>query len=158
MPSLIWLGVLAGAALLVSGCTEQGPTRPTSTTVAPADQCPSMAERVELGRPGQSGPPAEFTTSGANLYVSARGFLHGGPLDPRISITMVSVGPADKPPTWDQQRNLITNLQEQVEVREGQLSLLRLPAGRYWLWTSNTVSITLESCQAGNISAVRPVP
>lgn len=157
-PAPIWLGVVACLALVATACggTARGGERATTAAAAPA--CAEVADIVELGRPGRSGPPAQFTTSGAELFVTASGFLHGGPLDPEVGITMVSVGPADEPPTWDPQRNTITNVQEQAQVREGQVTPLRLQAGRYWLWTSNTVTITLQSCQVATFTSVQPVP
>lgn len=149
---------LAGVLILASGCAGSTVSGSGGSTSTQPPACAVGADVAELGRPGQSGPPALFTTSGADLYVSASGFLHGGPLDPPTGVTLVSFGPGDKLPTFDRQRNVVTNVETEVTVREGEQALVRLPAGRHWLWSSNTVSIKIGACQPGTISDPHPIP
>lgn len=110
---------------------------------------------------GQSSPPdrlATFRTDGNPIYISVSGFLHDQGFDPKIGSTAIYLGPATELPTYDAQRNIVTNLQTQVTAREGSNVRVDLPAGDYWLWSSNHVSITLESCIKDGITNVTPAP
>lgn len=160
MASVALLGVMVVAAVAcgdsgggLSPSTDPG-SSPTSA-VSPTP-CASMAVVADLGRPGEGGPPAEFTSSGADIYVSAEfqdsGFFNyaGG--------TRISVGRVDRPPAVDRQQGIVTNVVEQITVEEGNLQLLRLPAGRYWALSSSTVPVTIQSCEEGSISDVRRIP
>ncbi|MFP5377185.1 MAG: hypothetical protein ACLGIO_10470 [Acidimicrobiia bacterium] len=133
--------------------TDRVPSPEPAASLAP---CASPAVVADLGRPGEGGPPAEFTSSGGDIHVSAQ-FQDSGSFDYPGS-TRVSVGPVDRPPAVDRQRGLVANVVEQVTVHEGEAALLRLPAGRYWLLSSNTIPVTLRSCEAGAITDVHRVP
>lgn len=161
MASFALLGVLAVAAV---GCADSdggssaSSTDPgsSSTSVVSATPCASMAVVADLGRPGEGGPPAEFMSSGAAIYVSAE-FQDSGFFNYAGS-TRTSIGHIDRPPAVDRQRGIVTNVVEEITVEEGDLHLLRLPAGRYGVLSSNTVPVTIQSCEEGAISDVRRIP
>lgn len=161
MASVALLGVLA---VVTVGCgdsdggssaSSSDPGSNPTSAVSPTP-CASMAVVADLGRPGEGGPPAEFTSSGADIYVTAE-FQDSGFFNYAGS-TRISVGPADRPPMVDRQRGIVTNVVEEITVEEGKEGLLRLPAGRYWVLSSNTVPVTIQSCEAGAIADVRRIP
>jgi hypothetical protein len=92
------------------------------------------------------------------MYVSVSGFEHGGPFDPKVGSTMIYLGRAAQPPRYAPQRNKVTNVSRETEVKEGERKQVKLPAGRYWLWSSNTVFVRVEVCNPGGISEVTPSP
>src|SRR5262249_25152303 len=131
-----------------------GPSTPGVPT-AGAPSC-EAAQSISLGRPGVSRLPAlaTFRTSGADVFVSASGFPHGGAFDPKVGSTLVYVGLADSPPSYDAQRDVVSHATTTVQVTENQHALLRLPTGRYWLLSSNTVRISLSACQKETVTDV----
>ena len=72
-----------------------------------------LPSRGDLGRPSEGGPTAEFTTDGSTFYITATGFDHGGYFDPKRGITAIYIGPARTPPTWNPQRDIVTNTTKQ---------------------------------------------
>lgn len=118
--------------LLLPGC-DSGGEQPQTATSAPATvpPCGDGHAHVELGNPKWGGPTAEFTTTGGPLYVTARRFEHGGPVDPAVGATLMFVGPVDRPPTFDEQRTAVTNASTELTVREKQFAAFEPSAGRY---------------------------
>jgi hypothetical protein len=148
------LKVLATVVVIVTGCTP--PTRSSITTSTVP--CGGKSEiRVELGRSLEGNTPATFTTNGTVLRIVATAFTHGGLFDPKKGITQVSIGPKDRPPTHDPQRNIITNVTKQIDVRELEPETLQLDAGSYWLWSSTAGAITITSCDTA-LTDVTPSP
>jgi hypothetical protein len=94
---------------------------------------------------------AEFTTIGGTLFVTAYGFSHGGILDPEVAGTAIYFGLADQPPTWDRQTNP-SNLQAEIFVVEDDFTKVDLPAGRYWVLTSNGANVAIVSCEEDGVS------
>jgi len=91
------------------------------------------------------------------VVFSATGFLHDGPLDPPHGVTIVSLGDAAHPPSYDARRARVTNAVHQVMVKEGEGSAVTLAAGSYWVWSSNTVTINAAPCAPTTLTDVRPV-
>lgn len=145
-------------ALVLSGCspTAGGSGQPTSTSGATVP-CGDGVSRVELGSPYLGGPTAEFSAKAGTLYITARRFEHGGPFDPAKGSSAIYVGPADRQPTWDQQRNIVSNFTAQVHVEENDFSPVELAAGRYWLWSSNGGDVVVVSCAEGGVSDTKNV-
>jgi hypothetical protein len=129
-------------------------TMTSSSTTLPCDGAPVSV--AELGSPYRTGPTAEFTTTGGVLFVTARRFEHGGVFDPERGVTAIYIGPAAKPPTWDQERNVVSNVSKTITVQEKEYSQLNLPPGRYWLWTSTGGDIQVSSCQSGGVTDPLP--
>jgi hypothetical protein len=119
--------------------------------------CGDGVTRVELGSPYLGGPTAEFSAKGGVLFLTARRFQHGGPFDAANGSTAIYMGPADHPPEWDQQRNLVSNTTLQVHVEEREFTHFELPAGRYWLWSSNGGDVVVVSCTEGGLSSAKRV-
>jgi len=111
---------------------------------------------IELGWPHVGGAVAEFTTNGSEIYITARRFQHSGVLDPKKWIVDVYVGKINKLPTWDQQRDIITNATSKITFDEGFYGKLKLEAGRYWLWTGGD-DILVISCDPNGLSDPKPV-
>ncbi|MGI9079224.1 MAG: hypothetical protein ACR2GF_00100 [Acidimicrobiales bacterium] len=150
-----------GLALLVmAACATAGvPAASPTTTEAPTSPpCGDGASRVELGHPAPGGPTARFTTQGGPLYVAAGGFEHGGYFDPAPGNgrTVAYVGRDEQPPTYDEQRNIVTNKLVELPVRENRFTNFDLPPGRYWLWTSG-VDVLVVSCSEGALTDPVPV-
>ena len=114
-------------------------------------------ETIELGSPYLTNPTAEFTTVGGLIYFAARRFEYGGIFGSSRASTAIYTGLSDNPPSWDSQRNIVSNVYQQISVLEKDYGQLDLPAGRYWLWSSAGGDIVLYSCQAGVLSEPKPV-
>ena len=114
-------------------------------------------ETIELGSPYLTNPTAEFTTTGGFIYVVARRFEHAGIFGSLRGSTAIYTGLANNPPSWDSQKNIVSNIYQQISVLEKDYGRLDLPAGRYWLWSSSGGDIVLYSCQEGILSDPKPV-
>jgi len=120
--------------------------------------CVPAAVSIPIGQSNPPERPATFRTDGAPIYLSANGFLHDQAFDPKVGLTAIYFGAATELPTYDAQRNIVTNLRKEVTVREGSHLRVDLPRGDYWLWSSKGVFITLESCSKNGITDVTPAP
>lgn len=98
------------------------------------------------------GEPALFTSDGSELVFAADGFSHGGVLDPKVGSTAVYVGNPDRMPVFSQGSGHVTNVTHEFGIDEGQETIQILPAGRYWLVTSNGVHVTVRSCPPGGVT------
>lgn len=120
---------------------------------------PTCAEQplsqVELGSPSRGTEGAEFETTGAPMFVTARRFEHGGPFDPAVGRTAIWVGPSSHPPTLNEHTGEVGGTTLQTTVTEGTYSRLDLPAGRYWLWSSTGGDIVLIGCSSNALTLVR---
>ena len=128
------------------------PLPPKGLNVLPCEP----KSQVELGSPYTGGKTAEFSTSGSDLYFIARYFHHGGILDLEKYMAGIYVGPVEKTPSWDTQRNIISNVSMEINFTEGYYGTLTLPAGRYWLWSSSG-DVVVYSCEEGGVSDPKPV-
>lgn len=155
MAALTAVVVLALALGACSPAPSGG--HPPTTTTGSAVPCGDGVSRAELGSPYLGGPTAEFTAKEGTLYVTARRFEHGGPFDPAKGSTAIYMGPADRPPAWDQQRNVVANTALQLHVEESDFTHFELPVGRYWLWSSNGGDVVVVSCSEGGVSDAKRV-
>jgi hypothetical protein len=137
-----------------------------SRTVPPAEPMPTEqqmpcggnpASFVELGSPYEGGKIAEFTTSGNEIYITARKFEHAGIFGSFRGSTAINVGDIDILPTYNEKQNIITNATKIISIKEKDYGALTLPAGRYWLWSSSGGDIVIYSCEEGGVSDPKPV-
>jgi hypothetical protein len=148
-------------ALLVGCVAGESSDSPATTvsSVIPPSTLPcgeASASTAELGSPYRGGPTAEFTTSGGTIFVTARRFEHGGVLDPQQGVTAIYVGRSATRPSWDQQRNTVSNSIATLTVREGDYGKVSVSSGRYWLWTSTGGDILIVSCRRDGVSDPHP--
>ncbi|MEX2553651.1 MAG: hypothetical protein WD627_11705 [Actinomycetota bacterium] len=94
---------------------------------------------------------AEFTTKGGLLYATATGFLHGGFAQPDVGVTRIHVG-ADGSPKDFQAGTRPSNTLVTVRVVEDDFNKFELPAGTYWLISSNYAEISIVSCEEMGVS------
>lgn len=99
---------------------------------------------------------AMFTSDGSELVFTADGFAHGGVLDPKIGKTAVYVGRPPRMPVFNAATSELTNVTHEFHLTEGQETSQTLPAGRYWLATSNFVHVTVWSCPPGGVTLFPP--
>ncbi len=151
------MAVLLPVLLLAACSSSPDGHRPSPATTPSTVPCGEGLGRVELGSPYLGGPTGNFTTDGSPFYVSARRFEHGGPFDPAKGSTAVYLGPADHPPTWDQQRNVVSDTAAEIHVDENDFTRVDLPGGRYWLWSSNGGDLVVVTCTAGGVTDPKPV-
>ncbi len=114
-PHWLFAPVLGMLLPALAACTDSGtPGAAASGASRPPSASPSTcpeAQVAALGRPGVSRLPslAIFRTDGSEILVSASGFPHGAPFDPKVGSTLVYVGDAGTRPTYDAQRNVVTS-------------------------------------------------
>jgi len=153
---IIGLVLWAGWYICNSGAFRLNLTVPVVGVVSPP--CvDNPASSVELGSPYRTNPTAEFTTSGGTIYVTARRFDHGGLFGSFRGSTAINVGDVAMPPTYNERSGIISNTVEAISVTEGAYGELKLPAGRYWLWSSTGTDILLISCDPNGVSDPKPV-
>ena len=99
---------------------------------------------------------ALFTSDGSELVFTADGFAHGGVLDPKVGKTAVYVGRPPRMPVFNEATSELTNVTHEFRITEGQETSQTLPAGRYWLATSNFVHIKVWSCPPGGVTLLPP--
>jgi len=161
MPRALRQTAVAGAATLalLTGCTPAG--RPGATP-APSPSAPcggAAASSARLGTPYPDREPAQFTTTGGQLFITAHWYSHDGVLDfGRRGATVFYIGPADTPPSYDPDRKLVTPQTARLEVHEGEYGTVDLPAGHYWLLTSNGGDVEIVNCAAGGVTGQPPPP
>ncbi len=77
----------------------------------------------------------------SELVFAADGFSYGGVLDLKVGSTAVYVGNPDRMPVYVPASGHVTNVTHEFGIDEGQETIQILPAGRYWLVTSNGVHV-----------------
>lgn len=144
--------------LVAASCTNPGASlgdRSAHTTVTsvpcaqPAITTPNLRSNLETS-------PATFTTDGTAFYVLLTKFEHGGFFDPKTGSSAVYFGSRDALPSWDQQRNIVTNVIKEASAVEDSPLQVVLPAGNYWIWVSNSPVVQLTSCTAKTLTNVTP--
>lgn len=98
--------------------------------------------------------PASFSTDGSEFLVLVSDFEHGGFFDPDVGRSAVYFGPTSAPPSWDRQRNVVSNVVLQLTATEVVPMRVNLPAGRYWIWVSNFPDLKLVGCTPGAVTDV----
>lgn len=155
-----WKRLLITVTLLLtlSACYSNifdGPkAEPKETNVQPP--CgPAGLAKADLGYPWTE--YAEFTTQGGQVYVTASGFSHSGVFDAAVGEgrTRLHVG-AGTPENFNVQGGSgPSNAMLSVGVEEDSFAEIELPAGTYWLTSSNRAAIAVVSCVEDGVSAVR---
>ena len=105
------------------------------------------ATRVELG-PLSAGT-ARFESAGGTLYITAYDFPHGAVFDSEVGQTRLYIGeepldgytPPEPPPG-----TLVT-----LSVVEDDFVEFEVPAGFYWLATTNAARIAIVSCSENGV-------
>jgi hypothetical protein len=158
---LIGIGVLALLAVFIIGYAIYRIAHDLSTikvdntvNIDETPTCGISATQIALGSPYLSQPVAYFTTDGSDVYISARHFEHGGIFDPETGTTGIWIGDSATPPIYDEHTSQVSNTKLELSVQEGKHKKAQLPAGRYWLWSSNGGDIVAASC--GHISGEQP--
>ena len=114
--------------------------------------CGSKATIVDLGVSYTDQKPAQFTTGGGDIYITATDFPHGGYFDQKEWLSEINLGLTSKMPVVDESRSTITNTVKTLNVKENKYTKVNLPSESYWLLSSNGGRIKIASC--GQISAI----
>jgi hypothetical protein len=159
MPDLLRVCVATAAivlAVMVAACgyTPKPDSVDAARSQSVASRCPSLGPPISLGRPSGGDELALFTVDGSELVFAADEFAHGGLFDPEVGSTAVYVGNPDRMPVYVQGSGSYTNVTHEFSITEGQVTSQTLPAGRYWLVTSNFVGVTVRSCLPGGVTRV----
>lgn len=131
--------------------SETYPGVPSPVSPPCADSPPSSAT---LGSPSGN-QPARFHTDGSVLYVTARRFEHGGIFDPDVGQTAIYFGPAEVTPKLES-NGYVRGATHSLSARERTYSMIRLPAGSYWLVSSQGGDILVIACSPEAITQVMP--
>jgi len=114
--------------------------------------CDHPVVSAPLGRSSSFGQPAEFSTDGSTIYLTGSGYAHGGLLDSDKGSTAVSFGRIETPLTFGYDGFVLHDVVKDVVVREGELSAVDLPPGRYWAVDSDRDEITVDGCMSGAVT------
>lgn len=157
MPGLLRGGAATAAivlAVVVAACGYSPSPGSTgaSGSKSTGTRCTATGPPISLGILSVDGEPALFTSDGSELVFAADGFSHGGVLDPKVGSTAVYVGSPDRMPVDVPASGHVTNVTHEFGINEGQETIQILPAGRYWLVTSNGVHVTVRSCPPGGVT------
>lgn len=139
-------GLIIAIVCCAAGCDPS----PKNGAALPPCGAEGLA-RIELGRP--LGREVTFVTSGGTLYATAYGFTHGGFGNAEVGVTRLFIGRGTPERVDAGQRPEGTLVS--LRVVEDDYSELDLPAGEYWLVSSNDADVALLSCSA---NGVKPVP
>lgn len=160
MPGPVRVRVATVAVLLtvVTAACGHSPT-PGNVGASPSKStgtgCAST-EPISLPYARRGLEPALFTSDGSELVFTADGFAHGGVLDPKVGKTAVYVGHPDRMPAFNERTSVLTNVTHEFRITEGQETSQTLPAGQYWLATSNFVDVKVRSCPPGGVTPLPP--
>ncbi len=146
------LSLLIGLTLLtpLANCTWNNP--PRTNIVPPCGR--DGVSRIELGRPFAR--PAQFNGSGGVLYATAYDFGPRGIGEPEVGSTLLYIGQGtldDFQPGTNPKDPLLT-----VQLVEDDFNTFEVPAGTYWVVSSNDADIAIVSCEAEGVSAVAAAP
>jgi hypothetical protein len=122
--------------------------------VIPCEQ--NTSTTITLGSPRFGKVPAEFTTTGGVIYVTAHSFNPGCAvfLDQvfgSICPVDIDVGDVSVPPTWDSYGSIVPHTIARIQFKDGYFGTIDLPAGRYWLWEIGGDDIDLTSCSVNGV-------
>jgi hypothetical protein len=142
--------------LALSGCYSNifEPPKTKAKDVSVQPPCgPDRLAKAELGRPWTE--YAEFATQGGQIYATASGFSHGGVFDSAVGDSRLYVGSGTPENYSFQGGEGPSNAILSIGVKEDTYAELELPAGTYWLISSNRAEIALVSCIESGVSTVR---
>ncbi|MFA6076443.1 MAG: hypothetical protein WC778_11505 [Negativicutes bacterium] len=129
-----------------------------STSKIPVIPCEQNASTtIALGSPRFGEVPAEFTTTGGIIYVTAHSFNHGcavflSEVFGSVCPVDINVGDVSVPPTWDSHGSIVPHTIARTKFKDGDFGTINLPAGRYWLWEIGGDDIDLTSCSLNGVS------
>ena len=115
--------------------------------------CPTPVV-TDLGIPFRGARTAFFRTSGGEVWIGVSEL--GDSLFGKVTQTGVDIGPGPHPPEVDRVSNRVSGAVRSVTVHDDRLTLVDLPAGSYWLVSSNGGRIELRTCPGVTISEVSP--
>ena len=147
--------ILAAALLLtgaVGGCSDSGGSGEEAKDVD-SSACPDPTV-TRLGVPFRGVSAAFFHTSGGEVRIGVSELSDTVLGD--MTQTGVDIGPGESTPEIDRDSNHVLNASESVTVHLDRLAAVSLPAGSYWLVSSNGGRIALHTCPDVTISDVRP--
>ena len=146
------LGLGLMLVLLAGSCTGSGtqPAKIVAPCAHPAVTTPALRSYLEM-------KPATFTTDGSGLYLLATDFEHGGFFDPKVGVSSAYFGLTTAPPSWDRQRDIVSNVVLQVTATENVPLRIELPAGHYWIWIRNS-RVVLIGCTPNALTDVIASP
>lgn len=113
-----------------------------------------MTEVTALGIPFRGVGTAFFRTSGGELEIAVSEL--GDNVFGDVTQTGVDIGPGEQAPEVDSASNRVSGAVRSVTVHEGRPTPVSLPAGSYWLVSSNGGRIELHTSPGVTISEVRP--
>ena len=152
-----FVGVVRGVLVLVAAMAVVGcsPDREgASNSTSPQATCPTTGPPTDLGSAYPDQLPTTFRFTGSQALFTASGFLHDAPLDPKVGLVRVQLGPRDRPPVYNPKRGNLSNVTFTVDVVEDQATLKTLPAGEYWVVTGG-LRVAIQPCGNGRVSDVR---
>lgn len=91
------------------------------------------------------------------MYGTAYGFRHGHFGDSEVGTTRLYVGEG-APKDFDSVRNRPSNALVNFRVVENDFTRFELPAGSYWLISTNYAEIAIVSCDNNGVSNVPGPP
>ena len=146
------LGLGLMLVLLGGSCTSTGTQPATIVTPCahPAVTTPALRSYLET-------KPVTFTTDGSGLYLLATDFEHGGFFDPKVGVSSAYFGLTTAPPSWDRQRDIVSNVVLQVTATENIPLRIELSAGDYWIWIRNS-RVVLIGCTPNALTNVVASP
>lgn len=149
MPSRLIAGAVLLLVSLSTGCARTGDGE------ARGDQsgCDSPAV-AQLGIPFRGARAAFFDTTGGDVFVGVSDL--GDTVLGRVTLTGVDIGLGDKGPEIDPTSARVVDPVASVIVHLDRLSKVSLPAGRYWLVSSNGGRISVRTCPGVELSGVAP--
>ena len=134
--------------LVGGGCAQSGAV---DGGERPACDEPSV---TPLGVPFRGVRAAFFHTSGGEIRIGVSELADSVLGD--VTLTGVDIGPGESAPEVDRDSNRVRGARESVTVHLDRLTAVSLPAGSYWLVSSNGGRIELQACPDVTISDVRP--
>lgn len=144
--------ILAAALLLTpvaGGCSDSEKEAKDVDSSA----CPDPTV-TPLGVPFRGVRAAFFHTSGGEIRIGVSELADTVLGD--VTQTGVDIGPGESAPEVDRDSNRVRGARESVTVHLDRLTAVSLPAGSYWLVSSNGGRIELHACPDVTISDVRP--
>jgi hypothetical protein len=154
-----WL-TFAVAAVVVggqAGCTPP-PPKDSDSFKTPCGGSPASV--VHFARPylfGGTSAPGQFSTTGGTVFVQPDKFARAGVFDvgDRM-ITAISVGPLSTLPTSSLPTPGAGVIR--ISLHEREYGHVELPAGQYWLVSSNIAQVQIMSCTPGALTEIHGGP
>jgi hypothetical protein len=144
---LLSAGFIAGAA---PGCAW---TQHSRSSAGHRPPCAHPAKH-ELGFVRSTdGPWPSFHSAGGDVYVGVRG-LGEDTLFGKVRQTRASLVDLTQEPQFRPDSSAVLNATVNADVHEHRLTKVQLPAGQYWVVSSNYGNLWLETCSDDLVSDV----